>query len=296
LTKEEQLYFELLKKEITAFFNKNTSSIQPIEEWKGATIVSFQEDLFEKTKGRVSEKWFYTYCKNTPEKLPRIDILNLLSNYTAYKNWDDFKIKNKLPVKNSFPLKRILIIAGSILLLSLLISFYFENNEYRFCFYNKDTSSPIVNTKINIEILQPNESSIYTTSDSLGCFKYTTRLKSVTFIASSPFFIKDTIIRNLKKNNNNIVKLETDDYALMLHYYTNGNIKDWQKRKKELENLIDHKARIYQVFNSNIGIELYTKEDFINKLLIPTSGLKNIKILKKEYLNNKIVTLKFMTK
>lgn len=82
----------------------------------------------------------------------------------------------------------------------------------------------------------------------------------------------------------------------MLHYYTNGNIKDWQKRKKELENLIDNKATIYQVFSNNMGIEIYTKEDFINKLLIPTSSLKNIRILKKEYKDRKIVTLKFMTK
>jgi len=297
LTKEDLIYFELLKKEVTASFNKNTPSLQPIEEWKGAIIVSFQEDLFEKTKGRVSEKWFYTYCKNTPKKLPRIDILNLLSNYSGYHNWDDFIIKNKLQVNKILPLKNILITIIGIVLLVIMISFYSNKNEYHFCFYNEDTNSPIINTKINIEVLQPNESSIYTTSDSLGCFKYTTTQKSITFITSSPFFIKDTIVRNLSNNNNNsIVKLETDDYALMLYYYTNGNIKNWQERKKELENLIDNKAKIYQVFNTNIGIELYTKEDFINKLLIPTSGLKNIKILKKKYINNKIVTLKFMTK
>ena len=88
-------------------FNRKFSSSQPISDWKGGTITAFQEDLFEKTKGRVSEKWFYTYCKNTPEKLPRIDILNLLSTYVGYLSWNDFKSKNTTSFKKKNHLKTI---------------------------------------------------------------------------------------------------------------------------------------------------------------------------------------------
>ncbi|MFD0964723.1 hypothetical protein [Pseudofulvibacter geojedonensis] len=296
MTKQEHIYFEKLKEAITEVFNSNNGSSFKIQEWKGSMITSFQEDLFQKTKGKVSEKWFYTYCKNTPEKLPRIDILNLLSIYSNYNNWEDFKTKNTKPQKNKAHKKVLLI--GLTVLISLVLSAYFYNkeNHYHFCFIDEDTNEPIVNTKINLEILINNEPSIYKTTDSLGCFSYETKENKLIIVASSPFYFSDTIHKSNKRSIKDVIKLKTDDYALMLNYYTNGNIKDWQKRKRELENLIDSKAKIYQVFKNSIGIEIYTKEDFINKLLIPTSSLKNIQILKKEYKNNKIVTLKFMTK
>jgi len=84
--------FELLKKKITnCFFETNTASSADISEWKGQDIVSFQEDLFEKTKSSVSEKWFYTYFKNDElKKLPRIDMLNILAQYVGYSGWSEF--------------------------------------------------------------------------------------------------------------------------------------------------------------------------------------------------------------
>ncbi|MBW7870059.1 MAG: hypothetical protein H3C39_03245 [Flavobacteriia bacterium] len=84
--------FELLKKEITScFFERNSASSTDISDWKGQDIVSFQEDLFEKTKSSVSEKWFYTYFKNTElKKLPRIDMLNILAQYVGYSGWSEF--------------------------------------------------------------------------------------------------------------------------------------------------------------------------------------------------------------
>ena len=87
MTNQEHIYFEKLKEAITEVFNSNNGSSFKIQEWKGSMITSFQEDLFQKTKGRVSEKWFYTYCKKTPDKLPRIDTLNLLSVYSGYQSW-----------------------------------------------------------------------------------------------------------------------------------------------------------------------------------------------------------------
>ena len=83
--------FEILKKEITnRFFESNTASSKNISEWKGMDIVTFQEDVFNKTKSTVSEKWFYTYFKSDFKKLPRIDMLNLLAQYAGYSNWAEF--------------------------------------------------------------------------------------------------------------------------------------------------------------------------------------------------------------
>lgn len=91
MSESDIYYFNLLKKEVASTFLKNYSASKTIKDWKGDEIIAFQEDLFIKVKGRVSEKWFYTYFKNTPEKLPRIDMLNLLSNYIGLENWNALK-------------------------------------------------------------------------------------------------------------------------------------------------------------------------------------------------------------
>lgn len=89
--------FELLKKDLTnRFFESNSASSNEISDWKGSDIVSFQEDLFEKTKSTVSEKWFYTYFKSDFKKLPRIDMLNILAQYAGYTGWAEFSaVQNK---------------------------------------------------------------------------------------------------------------------------------------------------------------------------------------------------------
>lgn len=91
------LHFEQLKSEVQSQYLKNHSpSFDEISKWKGIDIIYFQEDLRKKAKGNISEKSFYTYFKNSPvTKLPRIDMLNILSVYAGYVSWYDFK-KNHL--------------------------------------------------------------------------------------------------------------------------------------------------------------------------------------------------------
>ncbi|MBH1960587.1 MAG: hypothetical protein I8H68_10795 [Flavobacteriia bacterium] len=91
------LHFEQLKSEVQSQYLANhTPSFDDISKWKGIDIIYFQEDLRKKAKGNISEKSFYTYFKNSPvTKLPRIDMLNILSIYAGYVSWYDFK-KNHL--------------------------------------------------------------------------------------------------------------------------------------------------------------------------------------------------------
>lgn len=93
MTDLDLLHFEQLKKEVQAQYLKEyTPSYDDISKWKGIDIIYFQEDLRKKAKGNISEKSFYTYFKNSPvAKLPRIDMLNLLSIYTGYNSWYEFK-------------------------------------------------------------------------------------------------------------------------------------------------------------------------------------------------------------
>ena len=91
------LHFEQLKNEVqTQYLVNHTPSFDDISKWKGIDIIYFQEDLRKIAKGNISEKSFYTYFKNSPvTKLPRIDMLNILSIYAGYISWYDFK-KNHL--------------------------------------------------------------------------------------------------------------------------------------------------------------------------------------------------------
>lgn len=93
MTDLDLLHFEQLKKDVQAQYLKEyTPSYDDISKWKGIDIIYFQEDLRKKAKGNISEKTFYTYFKNSPvTKLPRIDMLTLLSIYAGYTSWYEFK-------------------------------------------------------------------------------------------------------------------------------------------------------------------------------------------------------------
>jgi len=93
LTDLDLLHFEQLKKDVQGqYLKEHTPSQDDISKWKGIDIIYFQEDLRKKAKGNISEKSFYTYFKTSPvTKLPRIDMLNLLSIYAGYDSWYEFK-------------------------------------------------------------------------------------------------------------------------------------------------------------------------------------------------------------
>ncbi|MCW5520958.1 hypothetical protein J1N09_14000 [Aureitalea sp. L0-47] len=288
--------FELLREAVSRTYLETHSAPEDIGNWKGEEITGFQEDLFEKTKGRVSEKWFYTYFKNDADKLPRIDMLNLLSGYAGYKNWNDFKQANS-EVKSGtnrtgLKLWYSLAIIPLAFIVYSLIDF---DHTYEFCMVDEDYGEPISEIALSIKVLVEGESPIYMKTDSTGCFQYTTSEKTIRFVIQSPYHKTDTIVRHIESNKNAIVPVATDDYAVILKYYSSGNTNELQKRRKQLANLISDEAQIFQVYPNSSGIEMYSKEEFINKLTIPTSSLKNIRILDKRYADGKIVKLKFST-
>lgn len=293
MNSEEKYHFTHLKKAISRSFLKEKSASENIEDWKGEEIAAFKVDLLEKQKSSISEKWFYTYIKNEPTKLPRIDILNLLSSYSGYENWLAFK--EAFPYTQVKKDKKRFKLYALLLIPLFAVLYYFSNskNEFEFCFIDEDKNESVTGS-LDIKIIQNNESPIYLKTDSLGCFSYTTTEKNIRFVVQSPYYKTDTVYRSISSQVNNTIKLNTDDYTLMLHYYANGNVKDIKSRKKQLQNLIAKNAQIYQVFSKNNGIEIYTKDEFINKLIVPTHSLKNMSILSKTYKEKKIVKLKFI--
>jgi hypothetical protein len=161
---------------------------------------------------------------------------------------------------------------------------------------DEDKGEAITAIPLDIKILQPNQSPIFLKTDGTGCFQFETKEDIIRFVVQSPYHKTDTIVRHINSNRNTTIQLATDYYALMLQYYSNANVTDWKKRKEQLNTLIAEEAEIYQVFSNDMRIELYSKRDFIGKLSVPTSSLKNIIILEKQYKDGKIVKLKFIVK
>ncbi len=298
--------FGMLKQQIAermqqSYPGKNSA----MAEWKGQDIVDFQEELLLAVNAHISEKWFYIHFKSENETLPRIDMLNLLSRYAGYANWDDFRFKNAAhsnAVIKTLGANRyfILVPLAAVIILGLLfvIFRFFSTREYKFSFYNADTAEPLSNSIIEVNVLRNAESPVSYLCRSDGSFVLKTGQASVRFVVQTPYFLTDTIVRVLDKfNRKETVKLRPDNYALMIQYFATGNIKDWQKRRQQLDKMISDSAMIYQVFNKQTtGVELFNKWEFINKLTLPSTGLKNIDIVDTKYENDRISLIRFRQK
>ena len=298
MSKSDIEIFYLLKQQVAVTFLKdNTALSTEISEWKGDDILHFQEDLLQKVKGRVSEKWFYNYFRSDIQKLPRIDMLNLLSQYVGEKNWATFISNYNIDTtqkKNKKRKYKLMLIIP--LLFFLFWFFYPKENKLSFCFVNENGVS--IEEIVHVIILSDDtfEKALKTTET--NCISFTTTSKQLRMKITAPYHKEKVIKRSIDvKEYAEQIYLETDIYSLMLRHYANSDTKDWKLRKEKLEDLIAPDALIYQRwFGTKKGAELYTKEEFILQLSVPTSLLKNLEILEIQYVNGRIKKLGFKIK
>ncbi|MBE0648052.1 MAG: hypothetical protein IH596_09725 [Bacteroidales bacterium] len=302
----ERDLFRLLKQRIVSTMQSSFPAINPeISDWKGQEISDFQEELASRVNGHISEKWFYTHMKSSGGSLPRIDVLNLLSRFAGYHGWDDFKFRNKQspsPVSTYKKANRIFIVVPLLVVAVLTVLFIvfkiYNTHEYQFCFYDADTREPITNNIIEVSLLLPDESPVNYLCGQEGCLVLETDQTSVTLVVKTPYYHTDTVIRVLDRfKQEEMVRLRPNNYALMIHYFSRMNVKDWQQRRNQLDDMISDSALIYQVYSAGtLGMELFTKWEFINKLTMPARSLDQIEILDTRYMGNRIMMLRFRQK
>lgn len=345
MNKNDLLALRQLKKSVEEVFKKRFATCtDAIEDWKGKQIKLFQQDLMEQVGGHVSEKWFYTHIKTTEnKKLPRIDILDLLSTYVGYENWTSFRMLNveclilneednvkqevaivedlesdegqnieglalsvaNLAVEPNFDSDKekketkskgwiwlwtsvasvgalVFILVGTMKLLAN------APVKYRFCFVDADDRQAISNNLLKIQWLKKDESPLVLSCDSAGCIEVEASEEIVSLVVGGLYYKTDTIVRQLNPEiGTETIELKKDDYALMLHYFSKTKIKDWKKRREQLSLMIAPDARIVQVYDANnLGMELYNKEEFIDKLTMPIGSLGKIEILETHYSPN----------
>ena len=323
--------FKLLKKDVAIrFFESNSASSQDISEWKGQDIVTFQEDIFAKTKSTVSEKWFYTYFKSDLKKLPRIDMLNILSQYAGHSSWAAFSrihqnnnhqpvselpevkietitesVPKEEPKPEEKPLKPkqvkekqnyFLWISLGILLLGIvgtIIYFgFFYKKTYEFCFVDADRNTYITDP-IEITIAREGFTPLELVSET-GCVQFSSMEDTLLMTVRSPYHKLDTFKIDLHQyQGKENIRLEPDDYKVMLRHYSKSS-QSVKERIKMLDKMIADDALIYQVYdNEYFGVEVLSKKQYINLVSLPTSSLKNFTLIEAERKNGKIVKIKF---
>ncbi len=284
--------FLILKKEIASKMNRDFSmSSADITLWKGEDIVIFQEALLAQVKGQISSKWFYTHMKSVGESLPRIDVLNMLSQFVAYDNWADFlsqKSKEEV-LEGKFKNSKLLFVLFPII---ILISFLSQKEAvYTISIIDFDTNKPPENT-IEFELLKSDESSQKITTDSLGQVILPVNEALNTLIITSPYYKEDTLQRKIMNEGGEIFKVKTDDYALMVHYFSKSKVKDWKRRRRMLAEIFHNEAEIIEIYKGTYGIEKYNKQEFINKITIPLTSLRTLEVIDMKRQDGKIIKMR----
>ncbi len=282
--------FPLLKQKIREQVEKSLLIRKEFKDWSIQDIQDFQSDLEATCKSSVSEKWFYLHFKKENDKLPRVDVLNLLANYCGYKNWEVFLFENDLPspIKKSKKNTPLLLAIGIfILVLTILFNYDFKKKKVIIIF--KDAYTQRVLKANELKLQGSLENSNWQDS---GLGRSIANNKMDSLIISGPYY-KETRMLMESSNDTLIVKLLPDDYALMLNYFSRADVNNIEKRERQLDQAIHEEARIFQVYEEFEGLELLNKTEFIERLILPVNFLRNLEILDIQYKDEQIYRLRF---
>ena len=330
----ERVYFDELKERILVRFQERQPDCPAnFSEWTLKHIELLQGDLQERVKGRISTRWFYDHLKaNREDRIPRIDILNLLSAYCEFESWEAFKAESRVAKATRLEAKReaeemqreeelakredeglkregyqakqkggqgkrkprrlekVLIGVTFLLGATLLIAFMTNGKtEYKLCFVDADFGIPIANKQLKITLLEDGHPGPVIEADSNGCLQLNTDQAEVNFVVRADYYRADTFKVVVREQQGEEIRLKVDDYSLLIHQLSvTTSSEDWERRRSQLEEMIHEDAMIFLVARDNQGIELFNREEFIDRMTLPISALKNIRILQTEYRDGKI--------
>lgn len=245
----------------------------------------------EKCKQTISEKWIYTHLKpETNNKIPRKDMLNILSEFVGISGWDEFTFEEKISEskksKVSKKSKKWLFVLIIFLILSIFSIFLM--------IYKKEDSKPktiqlnneYTNEKVNAEevkVFEVKESVKQELEIKEGKVQVSNNGNEKSkLVIQSPFYEPKTIVINPNGTTTEPPKridLKPDDYAMMLKAFMLSDIKDWQTRKEQLNKILSDNLEVIVMLKDDLGAEYFNKSEFSQKLIVPTASLKKMKIV-----------------
>ena len=257
----------------------------------------------ENCKQTISEKWIYTHLKpENNSKVPRKDMLNILAVFVDFSSWDEFvfeenpagevvSVKEKKSVSKIWILLLVPIIGIAI--------WYFNFNKPEI----PKTQSIELNNEFTNEKIKSDEVKVVQVEDSVekplevkdGKVQIKpSENRETKLVIKSPFYHPRTVtINSSVQEPPKQVALTPDDYAMMLKAFMISDIKNWQTRKTQLNKILSDDLEVIVMLKNNVGAEYYDKNEFSQKLIVPTATVKRMKIIEvKNDADNKILFIR----
>jgi predicted DNA-binding transcriptional regulator AlpA len=294
-----ELFYQLKKSVLEQYQNSYPYFNGSWKSFSTQDILNLIEDIQLTTKQTVSEKWIYTHLKpETNQKLPRKDMLDILSVYVGKSGWDEFVFNSNINGNiNGNNIKNIkfgfskkfgiwMLFFGS-LSIGFFIWKFASKEEHKIEFQNSFTKDSIAKEDVKAFVIEDTvEKQIDIQSQTLNIDKATK------VILKSPFY-KPKEITILPNEPIARVELNPNDFAMMLKAFMKSDIKDWQTRKEQLNKILSDNLEVMVMLQNNLGAEYFNKTEFSQKIIIPTAALKKLKIVElKQEKDNKISFLR----
>lgn len=289
----ELILFLELKNKVLIEYRKNYPYFQG--NWRNFSSNDIRQliDLIEiQLNERVSEKWIYTHLKpKTNDRLPRKDMLDIFSKFVGYSDWNEFifKHQNKETNFRNSSKKYYKWIGFLIVILGLIgVGVYLFPIQPKFNSKTISLKNEFTKAPVNLE-----EIDIYTVKDSVKetveviDSKIEVSENNELIIIESPYFEKQEVQINESKSE---ILIKPEDYALVLKTFIDSDLKDWESRKEKLNKILADSLEVIVLTKENLGAEYLNKKEFSEKLIIPTSETRKMKIIHLETNEKKKIT------
>lgn len=275
--------FHKLKNDVLLTYQKQYPYFEG--NWKTFSSQDIQNliDLIAlEVKQTVSEKWIYTHLKvETNDKLPRKDMLDILSQLVGYSGWDEYVFKWKQevapivaqPKRNN----KVVFSVGFIglFLLGIFMYRYLSKEEVQTIeVKNAFTEEQINSDEVKAVMIENN---IETPVEIVDSKIQISSKESTKIVLKSPYYKDKTIV--VGKESANTITLQPDDYAMMLKGFMKSDIKDWETRKEQLQKILADDLEVLVMLKNDLGIEYFNKQEFSEKLIVPSVALKRMKVI-----------------
>lgn len=292
-----EFFYQLKKSVLEQYQNSYPYFNGSWKSFSAQDILNLIDDIQLITKQSISEKWIYTHLKpETNQKLPRKDMLDILSVYVGKSGWDEFVFNGNIKENNNnfklgFSNKiGILVLVFGVLIAGFFIWKFLSKEEQKLEFQNSFTKDSIAKEEVKAYVVEDTvEKQIDINSSTFNIDKATK------VVLKSPFY-KPKEITILPNEPIAKVELNPNDYAMMLKAFMKSDIKDWQTRKEQLNKILSDNLEVMVMLQNNLGAEYFNKQEFSQKVILPTASLKKLKIVElKQENDNKISFLRLIT-
>lgn len=289
----ELILFLELKNKVLIEYRKNYPYFQG--NWRNFSSNDIRQliDLIEiQLNERVSEKWIYTHLKpKTNDRLPRKDMLDIFSKFVGYSDWNEFIFKHQNKETNFRNSSKkyykwigfLIVILGLISAGVYLFPIQPKFNSKTISLKNEFTKAPVNLEEINIYTVKDSVEETVEVIDS----KIEVSENDELIIIESPYFEKQEVQINESKSE---ILIKPEDYALVLKTFIDSDLKDWESRKEKLNKILADSLEVIVLTKENLGAEYLNKKEFSEKLIIPTSETRKMKIIHLETNEKKKIT------